>query len=245
MLINCKTYWLPKDGNNIDDYEDAASPESVTDATMQRFDCAIADGATESSFSGLWARILVEGLRQESDIRKLRKRFLACVENKSLEWYAEEKLLEGAFAAVAILSITEEGEAQGSWSVQAIGDCCVMHIREEGLVTSFPIDDPEAFNNSPVLLTSSMHAPRQEDSFKKTAQKWCAGDKFWLMTDALACWTLKRHRDYGDSLPMLETIKSIDSLRELVKAQRAILDDDGRPYLKNDDVTLMKVSVAV
>jgi len=243
MLINCKTYWLPKDGNSIDDYEDAASPESVSDETTQRFDCAIADGATESSFSGLWARILVEGLREESDVRKLRERFLACVENKTLEWYAEEKLLEGAFAAVAILSISEDGEAQGSWNVQAIGDCCVMHIREGQLVTSFPIDDPEAFNNSPVLLTSSMHAPSDQDAFTKISQKWCTGDKFWLMTDALACWTLKRHRDYGDSLQLLDTIDNVDALRELVKSQRAMTDDDSRPYLKNDDVTLMKVSV--
>ena len=50
--------WLPKDGNGPEEYEDAfrSLPE------QGRF--AVADGATETSFSGIWAAALVAAFAQ-------------------------------------------------------------------------------------------------------------------------------------------------------------------------------------
>ena len=56
MTLSVRAFWLPKKGNSIEEYEDAFD-YSITD---HRF--AIADGATESSFAGEWARSLVHGV---------------------------------------------------------------------------------------------------------------------------------------------------------------------------------------
>ncbi len=70
---------------------------------------------------------------------------------------------------------------------------------------------------------------------------WLTGDVFWLMTDALACWTLKRLRDYNDAFEILEKIEDLEDFKKFVHEHRAIIDEDGRPTLKNDDVTFIKV----
>lgn len=241
MHIKCKTLWLQKDGNAAEDYEDAAYPTASVDEEMPSFSCAIADGATESSFSGLWSSILVEGMVYGTDLKVLRHEFSERVGTRVLPWYAEEKLQEGAFAAVATLSLKEAEEGKTLWQSEAIGDCCVMHVRAGALLTSFPLDRPESFNNSPVLLCSVGASAEQTEALLKHESEWQAGDSFWLMTDALACWTLKRLRDYEDAFELLDKAENLDAFKELVSTQRAIVDEDGRPYLKNDDVTLMKV----
>ena len=244
MHIRCKTLWLQKDGNASEDYEDAAYPLSTVDEDANSFTCAIADGATESSFSGLWASILVEGMAHGSELRQLREEFDQRVGKKVLPWYAEEKLQSGAFAAVATLSLKEDGSGIGKWESTAIGDCCVVHTRENALLTSFPMDRPESFNNSPILLCSAGASDEQSEALLTHSADWLPGDIFWLMTDALACWALKRLRDYNDAFEMLESLEELDSFKEFVAGQRALIDDEGRQYLKNDDVTLMRIYTA-
>ena len=51
----CQTLSLPKRGHSADEFEDAFA----FDPAAGRY--AVADGASESSFAGLWARLLVEG----------------------------------------------------------------------------------------------------------------------------------------------------------------------------------------
>ena len=244
MHIRCKTLWLQKDGNAAEDYEDAAFPTATIDEDIDTFRCAIADGATESSFSGLWSSILVEGFAYGSEISTLRKEFTTKVGTKVLPWYAEEKLNEGAFAAVASLSLKKNEDDSLSWESSAIGDSCVMHVRENLLLASFPLDRPESFNNSPILLCSVGDSTEQSDALLQHGGECVAGDTFWLMTDALSCWTLKRLRDFEDAFEMLEKIEDLDAFKEFVAGQRATHDEEGRSTLKNDDVTLMRVTVS-
>jgi hypothetical protein len=243
MHIKCKTLWLQKDNNAAEDYEDSAYPKEFLESDVPQFKCAIADGATESSFAGVWADILVEGLVFGSDLPALRKDFVVKVGTKSLPWYAEEKLQSGAFAAVAILSLKENEEGNTA-DFSALGDSCIMHARGRALLMSFPLDRPESFNNSPSLLCSSGNAVLAEDKLQEQQVIWLSGDVFWLMTDALACWTLKRLRDYEDAFEILDKIEDLDAFKKLVHEQRAIIDEDGRPYLKNDDVTFIKVTTS-
>ena len=243
MHIKCKTLWLQKDGNAAEDYEDAAYPTEAVDSDVESFRCAIADGATESSFAGLWASILCEGLVYGSDLTVLRDDFVAKMGTKVLPWYAEEKLQSGAFAAVVTLSLKVDEEEFNLCDLRAIGDSCVMHTRDDKLLASFPIDRPESFNNSPNLLCSS-HSNDAEDKFQEQQLVWLKGDTFWLMTDALACWALKRLRDYDDAFQILGQIEDLSALKDFVHEHRAIIDEDGRPCLKNDDVTLIRILTA-
>jgi hypothetical protein len=243
MHIKCKTLWLQKDGNAAEDYEDSAYPREFLESNVSEFKCAIADGATESSFAGLWADILVEGLVYGSDLDLLRKDFVVKVGTKSLPWYAEEKLQSGAFAAVALLSLKEHEEGN-LCDLSALGDSCIMHVRDGALLTSFPLDRAESFNNSPSLLCSNGVGGAKEDKLEERQVIWLSGDVFWLMTDALACWALKRLRDYDDAFEILEKIEDLEGFKKFVHEHRAIIDEDGRPTLKNDDVTFIKVSTS-
>ena len=60
MRVHYAAYWLPKEGSREDEYEDAFAPAQAADDAPSEFLCAVADGATETSFSGLWAQLLVE-----------------------------------------------------------------------------------------------------------------------------------------------------------------------------------------
>ena len=244
MHISCKTLWLQKDGNAAEDYEDAAYPTAFVEEDADSFRCAIADGATESSFSGLWSNILVQGLVYGSDLLHLRKEFVARLGTKQLPWYAEEKLQAGAFAAVVLLSLKTDDDGVQRWESEAIGDSCIMHVRENQLMTSFPLDKPESFNNSPVLLSTTGESTEQSEALLHHSGEWQAGDSFWLMTDAIACWTLKRLRDYDDAFEMLDRIEDLDAFKEFVASQRAIIDEEGRSTLKNDDVTVIRVLIS-
>ncbi|HEY9760588.1 MAG TPA: protein phosphatase 2C domain-containing protein [Oculatellaceae cyanobacterium] len=240
MHVTCKTFWLQKHGNAVDDYEDAAYPANTVDEQCDSFRCAIADGATEASFSGLWSNILVEGLVYGTEISQLRREFTSKVGMKALPWYAEEKLQDGAFSAVAVLTISCDDIERRTWQTSAIGDCCVMQVRENLLVKSFPVERPEDFNNAPLLLGS---VTTKSESMQEHSGNWLPGDRFLLMTDALACWTLKRLRDQNDAFGLLEGLSDFDLFKDFVAEQRATLDEEGRSLLKNDDVTLMRLAV--
>src|SRR5579864_6082712 len=100
MRVSAQPFWAPKAGNQKSEYEDAFCPErSLVSEKETRFRFAVADGATETSFSGIWAKQLVrsfcKGELQDGDLgqrlRKLRQRWRKIVSRKPMPWYAEEK----------------------------------------------------------------------------------------------------------------------------------------------------------
>src|SRR4051794_29142331 len=84
---------LPKRGHTPEEYEDAFA----ADPALGRF--AVADGASESSFAGQWARLLAEGFvapgarpwRGADWLTAPRRRWAAEVLPLPLPWYAEAK----------------------------------------------------------------------------------------------------------------------------------------------------------
>ncbi|MGH9553542.1 MAG: hypothetical protein ACRD3W_29440, partial [Terriglobales bacterium] len=156
MRISCTALWLPKEGNTNEEYEDAVYPsEAVTHDEIEQFKCAVADGATETSFAGLWARLLVQGYATEQlDLAKLKEEWNEQTKGKDLAWYAEEKLESGAFAALVGLIVTNEKH----WEAEAVGDSCLIHTRGKELLLSFPLKKSDEFNNSPALLSSTQAA---------------------------------------------------------------------------------------
>jgi hypothetical protein len=111
MQVVAKAYWLPKKGHEEAEYEDAFAPDGAQLET-DLFRCAIADGATEASFSKQWARTLVRAwencsLTKEqfiADVGRLqenwRRGFTEVRQRGKLAWYAEQKAEFGAFAAL-------------------------------------------------------------------------------------------------------------------------------------------------
>jgi hypothetical protein len=236
MLVTCTTLWLPKDGNADDEYEDAAYPLSFSEsASQEKFRCAVADGATETSFSGLWANLLVRGYADEEPLEESRKKWQAEIPTADQPWYVEEKAQAGAYAALVGLSLI----ADGTWTCEAVGDSCLIHVRDQKIIQSFPLVSAEEFNNRPSLVCSIENAAT-DVAFSSLVGNWKGGDKFLLLTDAMARWLLGGSEAELSRLCNFET--EVD-LREFTDEQRALVGDDGRSRLHNDDITIMKVEV--
>lgn len=242
MIVTAEICWTAKAGNSASDYEDAywpLEPVARRQRSCQRF--AVADGATESSFSGLWARQLVRGYAKQGWTQKdlpgrlpsLQRAWQQEVQSRLLSWYAEEKARAGAFSSLLGLTLQDHTGArgQGTWRALAIGDSCLFQMRRQKLIASFPLHDADAFDNAPVLLASHP-GPNQAawEALRTQSGYWQVGDEFLLMTDALAAWFL-RHGAGAVQWPAAEDFSLwIHDLRQ----SRA---------LRNDDVTLLRLRI--
>ena len=249
MWVDCRVFWLQKSGLDASEYEDAYAPHETCEVETTEFCCAVADGATETSFSGLWANILVDGyVDGVESLSDMQARWLAQVSGKNLPWYAEQKLESGAYAALVGLTIRSNGADEGpllSWSAKAVGDSCLFHTRKTELLRAFPLDHWELFNNAPVLLPSR---PIDNGGIAKQAVisdgSCVSGDVFYLMSDAISNWFLRRCAEKQDGIELLEGLSTQQDFERLVAGERVIKDQQGSMYMPNDDVTFMRVAVA-
>jgi len=249
MHVRARPYWLPKGGNPSEDYEDAYWPEGQVDREVGRFRCAVADGAAETSFSRLWAQMLVcawgrghLGRRHfHTKIPELQRQWLAEVTARPLPWYAEEKLRSGAFAALVGLHIADGRQANGNaWHALAVGDACLFQFREGELITSCPLTQADQFGIRPWLLSSNGGQDDEVvDYYHMPSGRWRTGDTFYLMTDALACWYLTAPADETD----LDIVTARDDPRAAATFSAWICSLRDSGGLRNDDITLLRVDV--
>jgi hypothetical protein len=257
MRVTVTSFALPKAGNTPDEYEDAYYPDWQGERVLDRVRLAVADGATEGSFSRIWARMLAESFHATSSLRfedtfrhALRKwelwlpRYVQERERsgRPMLWFEEAKLARGAFATFLGLRLRtrEHDRSVGQWSALALGDSCLFQARHDELLTSFPIDRAASFDSTPALV------PSQPDDFdrvtarsKRASGEWHVGDSFYLATDALSSWFLgsyeagcKPWRDLSD----LDT-EAAEPFPEWVAQIRA------QQGMRNDDVTLTRVDI--
>lgn len=244
--LRWRSFSLHKDGNKPDEYEDACAGNPLTG----RF--AVADGASESSFANLWARLLVEGFVAAREGRTsvgwftpLQRRWAEAVDKLELDWFGEEKRQQGAFATFLGLSIKKpQGGSDGRWLALAVGDSCLFHIRADQLLGSFPISTSADFDNRPALLGSRLveHTP-DESPFraKKRTARWQPGDRFFLMTDAAAQWFLRSKEEQRKPWQLLlrhltepDATAALTTYVEQLRWQNE---------MKNDDVTLAVIDL--
>ncbi len=220
-----RTFWLPRDG---------AAPTACEDAFAVRpgwpFAAAVADGATESAFSGAWARHLVQCFCRDlpATPEALQHRLASWRASwqpdlpATLPWYVAAKVEEGAHAALLGLIVQPEG----TWQAVAVGDAVLLHLRAAQLLKAWPIDNPAHFHHRPALLGS------RDDSGLVPVEgiegRWKPGDAFVLATDALGAWLL------GDD-PTLPLRLTTGELAQHVTAARH------RRALRNDDVAAVVV----
>jgi hypothetical protein len=260
MRISTMTFWAQKAGSRIDEYEDASWPSKPLNTSQGcSFRFAVADGATESSYAKIWAKQLVRAFcigKLDADsildyLPSLQHRWSVIVnkrvtaQGRPIPWYVEEKVRDGAFAAILGLSIDEDspGYRYGNWRAIAIGDSCVVHMRGDQVLTRFPLDNSTSFSNHPKLLSSN---PARNESVLKhlriVESTWKSEDTFYLMTDALACWFMKE-LEVGQTpwtvLRSLEPNSQIEFFRDWVDELCA------SKAMRNDDVTLLRVSITL
>jgi hypothetical protein len=249
MRVSLRVFWTPKLGNTPEEYEDSFWPPKplTIDSKLLRF--AVADGATETSFAASWAQILTRaycrdqlssGKKIRKQLPRLRREWFSSIETHSLPWYAEQKLNDGAFAALVGLTLSN-----GQWQATAIGDSCLFQVRGRRLLTTFPIANSEDFNNRPALLSSNSSNWQSELATIASARgAWEAEDVFYMMTDAMACWFLRSiengvqpemvfdcDREGAWGAPDAKFDRWIEGLRE--------------SGMRNDDVTLLRITVGL
>src|SRR4051794_1984465 len=105
---------LPKKGHAAEEYEDAWAG----DPASGRF--AVADGASESAFAALWARLLTEAYVAGGNPRDPgswlqgpRRRWAGEVMGLELPWYAELKREQGAFATLLGVRVRRAARGRG------------------------------------------------------------------------------------------------------------------------------------
>lgn len=259
-----------KAGNAACDFEDAFAfgpslsyphPDVAlahSDATFiggARAHVAVADGATESSFSGMWATMLVRAYRKgemqsTTALRKrvdsLAQRWLHSLNFRKLPWYAEEKARMGAFSTLLGLTIMPSVEPQGeggTWQATAIGDSCLFHIRNDALIQSLPVLHSSEFDNSPALLSSvGANNATLWNSVAPCEGRWKLNDIFLLATDALARWLLAQnergHHPWSEVIRIAQSgARARDTFTAWVAECRANWG------MKNDDVSCLVVQM--
>jgi hypothetical protein len=231
---------LPRHGHTVEEYEDAWA----ADPASGRF--AVADGASESSFAALWARLLTEGFLAAHRPRDLagwldsaRGRWSAEVMGLELPWYAEIKRDEGAFATLLGLQVRRPRRGRpGRWQAVAVGDSCLVRVRQGRSVETFPLRHSSNFGNQPPLLGSRSRTIPPAQRCSGSLQP---GDRLFLMTDALAQWFLWSHehseRPWEEIAPLLATAQPEAAFASWIAELRA------GGGLHNDDVTLLSIEL--
>jgi serine/threonine protein phosphatase PrpC len=235
--LRWQAFHLPKRGNSEEEYEDAFA------GSAERGRFAVADGASESSFAGIWAQLLAKGFVHEAQrpwketgwLEPIRARWVTEVGRRPLPWYAEMKREQGAFATLLGLALRRPNH----WRAVAIGDSCVMQVRDGRLAVSFPMRHAEDFGNQPALVPSRVIGGGRQPTLRLFNGLWKPGDCFLLMTDALAQWFLaefeEERRPWERLIPLLRDTGAMDTFAALVAEARE------HGAMRNDDVTLVLV----
>ncbi|ELS31962.1 MULTISPECIES: hypothetical protein [Pseudanabaena] len=208
-----------------------------------RVSIALSDGATESSFAREWAKELVTAFVNRrcpwQEIYSCAANWLGPLQinwqqwlaHQNLSWFAKRKAGAGAFATFLSLEVFPNL----SWRSLAVGDSCLFIVRDRRLHKSFPLQNSQEFSNCPKLIGTHGQAANMHMSQIQGEAK--IGDRFYLTTDAIACWILKQIEANQDPWVKLEEIDSQASFAEWVTELR------DRRDIANDDTTLLCLQI--
>jgi serine/threonine protein phosphatase PrpC len=247
LVCNIKSFSCSKAGNSLDENEDRfIIPHNGHEGGPIRI--AVADGATESSFSKEWAELLVDhyGTFSDFDTRffqnifpTIRKTWLERINYDNLEWYAQQKLEMGAFAS--FLGVTID-LSTGEINATAVGDSNLFVFRGRKMQNAFPIPTAEGFGNTPFLISTELHKNQtSEPFFSQLTISLLPSDILILGTDAISQWILQgiEHKNYP-----------VDQLIDLLNhesgppAFKTWLDEKRETgNIKNDDTTIILIQI--
>jgi hypothetical protein len=239
-----RQWWLPKAGNTPEEYEDAF----VTLPEQGRF--AVADGATETSFSGLWAAALVAAYVEEPPVPEadaavledwlapLQEAWHAAVPWDRLPWYGLEKAKSGAYAALLGLEFFPRDPGGALWRARALGDTVFFQVREGELLHAWPVAASSQFGNRPRLLPSAPERTHAALSAWTGAEgEALPGDRFFMVTDALGYWALAAAEAGEPPWKALWEMPDDEQFAVFVAEEREA------KRLRNDDMTMVTFAV--
>ena len=240
--FSVEAFSCQKAGNARSEYEDAWAIRGSDSPTRCRV--AVADGATESSFSALWAALLVESfVRGRSHgpdffnrLGAIRRLWRRKIRGRPLPWYAAEKVRRGAYAAFVGVSLNAVNRG---WRAVAIGDCCLLHVTgaapNRELAKAFPLTRSEEFGSSPFLVGSVTKNDDDPTPHVRVIEGVLeANDVLLFASDALSAWLLRRAEKGEPAWEAIEAMRTQEDFEAVVARAR----EDGT---RNDDMTLVRL----
>lgn len=256
MKLVWKSFSLCKEGNREEENEDAVYPHLVNGSSLivDQFNCAMSDGATTSSFSKLWANLLVKesslshNLSQEffQTLNNARQTWKVSLPDSELPWPAAVKVKQGAFATLLWFHIWKKNRLIPSlvkpddrgWTASAVGDTCLFHVIKGKFESSFPLTKTEQFSNTPDLISTNQAYSQSRSTNKSLTGVWQKGDHFLIASDALAEFII-RNLDSNT----ITWAKVSENLTSLVRYQTWIRSLRRQSQIKNDDTSLICLTV--
>ncbi len=224
---------VEKQGNRPDECEDVWLHEQGV--------IALADGATETSFAQEWAQHLVRSLAHDPwgggmailekmpDWQKYWQHWLAA---QDLTWFARRKAQQGSAATMVALRF----DHTGAWQGVAVGDSCLFGVRWDPLTNAdycflqLPQLKASEFTTRPPLVHS--HYPLSALALQYAKGYAQGGDRFYLMTDALALWWVQQMELGQKPWQTFDQMGQVDDFRAWVERQRETIGQNDQPYGK-------------
>lgn len=260
MEPTVQAYWVPKLGNSVEEYEDAFA-FSVPNRHLAIADGATESSYADRWAKDLVSQFVTDPPQIEAPqtpfpswLAPMQQRWREGIDWENLPWFAEEKAKNGAFATFLGISVfdpssthkpsllerttaffrKQEPPQVWKWKAVAVGDSCFFQIRENRMISSFPLTKADQFNSRPALLSSNPANNTGVWPEVRYEQGDCkADDLFILATDAVAKWFLEQRQAGGKPWETLIRIGSNQEFQDFVARLR------NEKALRNDDTTVL------
>ena len=184
--------------------QDAAHPRKAVAVRRRAARFAVADGATTSLRSEAWSAAIARAYCQtglpdrglEAAVRTHRRAWAHEAVSAARDWITRAQLREGAGATLAGLTLRDaeyyEEAGDGRWSCMIVGDCGLFQVRQGRLIAALPFASAAEIAPRPHMLMTEADRNRGLPRVRQRGW-WMDGDTFYLMSDALLQWFLRRH----------------------------------------------------
>jgi hypothetical protein len=246
MFTTALTFFVPKKGSPIGDWEDRVRVSTGDPASRRNPRFAMVDGATEAYDAKAWADCLVDSFvrpdrHQPRVDREGMVGWMGAVQN---QWRtsrhrvttlaAQRKAAEGSYATLLGGELVDLDGDRPQWHAVSVGDVVLFHVRDGMLLNHFPELRPEDFDNTPDLVHSRVEMFGVSSGGLRFSQgDLRVGDQLFVTTDALAEW-LVRHCE-RQTWSTLDEVDHPATFHHLISVLRQ------NNEIRNDDVTLLRM----
>ena len=197
---------------------------------------AVADGTTQGYRSEIWAQHLVDEFIKSPTFTKIGfQNFINDIPgidhligestkgvNQSLEWLTKQKKEEGSSAAFLGVQLDKE---KGKYKAIAYGDCKLLIVRGNKILSSFPGTDHVTFINS-------LNREMKGNLILSTHGNLNHDDRLIIATDAFADFIL------SDRKRNIKTLSNLNSFKDFINLVEKSFKNK---VLEMDDITLIDI----
>lgn len=248
--LEIRSYWVPKAGNPVHEWEDGCAFSEAAGRI------AVADGASSAFDAQRWSQLLASRFLDDPVAADDGEAIMAWIKRRTEEWnagddqadraergqddaawYVHEASSRGSFATFLGFNVSRRRDESLDFQAVAVGDTCLFHVRDDTLVSAFPLREADHFGTTPELVaTAPQHLERTAAALCTARGRLNQDDTVVLATDAVAEWALGTAAHDPDVWMTLAGIRH-DTFGTLIADLRAM------NLIENDDCTLVRCRV--